>query len=176
MGTEYKINPQAVEVTVGVRRLWTITIYPLSVGDQLKLTNEVADSIASYLDKSNALASFTDPDVDMNEEQIGSLVLFITNLLKENLEKVLEFVVDEKWQEESTDLLSMITNAQAIEIINLVFDMNFGYNLKNAKRLFEKVKNLFMTDKKESTELSQQSVNGMGTKSEISSDPSEEAA
>jgi len=180
MATEYKINPQVTEIELGVSDLRTYKVYPLSVGDQLELTNHIADSISTFLSATNILSSITDPDLEMTENQIGALVVFLSDTLKDNLEKVLRLVIGTNSflldESETNNLMRCITNAQVIEIIDLVIEMNFNGNLKNAKSLFKKIKGLFAGEKMmESIKSSPQSVNDMDTDSTTSLNPSEEA-
>ena len=42
-----RLNPQVAEVEIGVRNLRKITIYPLSIADQLSTTDLVSEAIRS---------------------------------------------------------------------------------------------------------------------------------
>ena len=154
-----RINPQVGELEVGIRHLRTIKIYPLSVGDQLELSEVIAEALGQFFDKEAT-------EID--------LVMFIVDLIKQNLKKILKFVVDE--DEKPDSLLKDMTNAQAINAINMIYEMNYGENLKNAKSLFGKVKNLFVTEDTTASQQSlQPSVKDTGTNSETSSNHSEKA-
>lgn len=156
--TEYSdINPQAVEVKVGTRRLRTILLFPLSLGDQLELTDVLAESIGGFLDSQT------------NEVE---MVTFIVDQIRANLVKILELSLDEG--EQPAEVMKEITNAQSLDIVNHVFEMNYGENLKNAKSLFGKIKSLFLIEK-DLSKLSPQSANGTDTDLETSSNPSEGA-
>ncbi len=44
-----KINPQIMEIEIGIREMRKIKIYPLSMSDQLGLTNMISTAIAAHV-------------------------------------------------------------------------------------------------------------------------------
>ena len=46
-----QINPQITDVTIGVRSLRSLTIYPLSMSDQLKTTDLIKQAVAGFFDR-----------------------------------------------------------------------------------------------------------------------------
>ena len=43
------LNPQITDVEIGVRTLRKIKLYPLSVGDQMKMTAMIASTVSTFL-------------------------------------------------------------------------------------------------------------------------------
>lgn len=119
------LNPQAVVVEIGVRSLRKITIYPLSLADQLRTTDLIAKAMEGI--------------IATEEQGDVAMVSFALQVIKDNIGQILEMVTDEK----SEKLLGELTNPQLMEIVEHVFDMNFGSIAKNVKSLAEKAKNLF---------------------------------
>jgi len=120
-----KLNPQITDVEIGIRNLRKITIYPLSMGDQLKLTDMIIKALTAQVEKAGSTALS---------------VAFIVNVIHENIGKILGMVSDE---EES--VLDELTNSQALEIAEILFDVNYGSVAKNFKSLSEKLAGLFQS-------------------------------
>jgi hypothetical protein len=122
-----KLNPQITDVEIGVRSLRKITIYPLSMGDQLKMTDLIIKAITEQVD----------------EEGASNLsVSFIVKVIHENIGKILEMVSDEK-----ETILDELSNSQAIEIAEILFDVNYGSVSKNFKSLSTKLMGLFQPER-----------------------------
>ena len=122
-----KLNPQITDVEIGIRNLRKITIYPLSMGDQLKLTDMIIKAITAQVEKAGS--------TDLS-------VAFIVNVIHENIGKILEMVSDE---EES--ILDELSNSQALAIAEILFDVNYGTVAKNFKSLSEKLTGLFQPER-----------------------------
>ena len=125
---EKKLNPQITDVEIGIRNLRKITVYPLSMSDQLKLTDLIAKSVTEQLAKA-----------DGGEL---SLVSFIIKMLQENIGKIITMVTDE-----DAKVLEEISNSQAVEIADVLFDVNYGTVAKNFKSLSEKLTGLFQPER-----------------------------
>jgi hypothetical protein len=117
------LNPDIKEVMVGVRTLRKITLYPLSVVDQMKVTDIFTEAIGIFLANKNA-------------GEIQFVALFIA-IIKANLAKILELVVDET--ENAEHLLSEITNNQLSCIATLLYEMNYELISKNVNGLLKKL-------------------------------------
>ena len=78
---DQKLNPQIAEVEVGIRNLRKINVYPLSMADQIKLTDTITKAIAEQL------ASASGSDI--------AVISFITNLIKGNIGTILTMTTDE---------------------------------------------------------------------------------
>ena len=133
-----RLNPQVADVEVGVRNLRKIQIYPLSVADQLATTDLITEAIAGFMRK--------------DEMTDFSFVSFIVELIRQNIAKILTMATSEKGEE----LLQELSNMQAAEITEIVYDTNYGDVVKNFESLIEKVKQLFP-----SMRPYPQSLNGM---------------
>lgn len=125
-----KLNPQITETEIGVRSLRTITIYPLSIPDQLKMTDLITESLNVFFNK--------------KEDQTDiAFVTFLVGIVKKHIVWILAMATDEKGE----DLLKDMTNAQAARIAEIIYDVNYGVIAKNFKGLFDKIKNLFPSER-----------------------------
>jgi len=122
-----KLNPQIADVEIGVRNLRKITIYPLSMGDQLKLTDLIIKTITDQVDEGGTS--------DLS-------VAFIVKVIHENIGKILTMVSNEK-----ETVLDELSNLQAIEIADIIFDVNYGIVAKNFKSLSGKLMGLFQSER-----------------------------
>ena len=125
------LNPDIQEVTVGVRKLRKITLYPLSVVDQMKVTDLFQEALGAFLANKEA-------------GDLQFVALFIA-IIKTNLAKVLALVIEP--EEDSEKLLTEITNNQLTVIANVLYEMNYALISKNVSGLLKK---LPQTVKKES--------------------------
>ena len=117
------MNPQIVRgFIVGTRDLRQLTIYPLSMGDQVELEGIITKCLTDWY----------------AENQEGgdniAFVTFILDALKNNMLRILELITDVK-KEELSDIGSSFSNMQSTELIALIFNMNyldpFEKNLKS---------------------------------------------
>ncbi len=115
------MNPQVKKVTIGKKYLKEINIYPLSAGDQIKLSSILSEAMQGAFEKST-VSEF-------------EFLNFLREVFQENLGKVLAFVTDE-----GAILLDDITNDQAIEIGTIVYDTNFIPLKKKFQVLIQKAK------------------------------------
>lgn len=125
-----RLNPQITETDIGVRSLRTITIYPLSMADQIKMTDLITEALKAFVLK--------------KDEKDIAFVEFMVDLIKENMNRILAMVTDIKPDE---DLLGEITNLQASEIAKILYEVNYEGTIKNLKDLFEKVSNMFPSER-----------------------------
>ena len=137
-----KLNPQVMELEIGVRNLRNITIYPLSMADQLKTTDLITQALQGFVDKG-----------DMKDEVF---VGFAIELIKSNLGKILSMATDE----EGGKLLEDLTNLQGMELVEMIFDMNYASIEGNVKSLAGKVKKLFPSARLSQPSLSDTQATG----------------
>jgi|GEM_PF-1316128 len=133
------LNPQVTTVDIGVRNLRKITLYPLSVGDQLKMTNIIANKVVGFLS-----AKEGGDDVAMAG--------FFINMINENISKFLALATCEKPNDKdkypkAEKLLDDITNLQVSTIALELYRVNFEESSKNFVDLFKKVKGLFQLER-----------------------------
>jgi len=131
---ELKQNPQIEEFEVGVRTLKTLHVYPLSVGQELKVSDIVSETLTQF---------FAQKVADIDEK----VVRLFLDLFQKNLKQILTYILD--LDELRTlnfnsidDLLNDITNEQLIDLYELVKEANFDRLIKNLKG---PLKNLLMS-------------------------------
>jgi len=124
MSNETSMNPDITTTEVGIRKLREVTIYPLSVHDQLKATEIITDVI-------NTFSTFT-------ELEDSNVIDAVVGILKPNISAILKLVVDEN--EEIS--LSELTNPQLERIVNIIFAANYKEVIKNSQDLIGKMKPL----------------------------------
>lgn len=118
------LNPQITEISVGTRKLRKIKLYPLSMGDQLSMTQLIVSALQE-------LQAKTFEDNFKFAEAIRSM-------LSTNLGKILGFVTDE-----GDNLIPEITNIQAANIVEQIYLMNYEILEKKVKSLIERMKKAF---------------------------------
>lgn len=124
-----KLNPPIPEVEIGIRERRKIPIYPLSLADQFKTTDLITEALNAFFIRDQAGENINDV----------AFVTFMVNMIRDNIGKILSMATDE----EGEKLTEEITNVQAVEIAEYIFDMNYGESLKKAQSLIEKVKKAF---------------------------------
>lgn len=122
-----KINPQISEIEVGIRKMRKIKIYPLSVCDQLQASKVVTEIISHFV----AMKETT----GINDTVVFALFL---EKFRDNASDILKLVIDD--HEDSEALLKDISNVQMIELVKIIYQVNFEPLLKNVKSLSEKLK------------------------------------
>jgi len=122
-----RLNPQITDVEIGIRNLRKIKVYPLSMSDQLKLTDMVTKSATEQMAKGSG-------DI--------AIVSFVLQLIQENLSKIITMVTDEK-----ADVLEDMSNSQAVEFADVLFEVNYGAVVKNFKSLSKKLTGLFQSER-----------------------------
>lgn len=122
------LNPQIKEIQIGIREMRNIHIYPLSFADEIKLTDLLTEALQAFL---------------VREQQQNEIVFvgFILELIKKNLSRILTMVSDEDGEK----LLGEISNLQASEIANIIYEINFEVPSKNVKSLANKLKSSFLS-------------------------------
>ena len=120
-----KINPQITQVEIGVRDLRNVTLYPLALGDQLKLTDMIEEGLQAFFKVEQG-----------SEESLTMFMAFMFGLIKRNLPRMLALIA---LDDDAEKLINEITNAQLDEIVQVVYEKNFA-TLKNLKGLLDKLK------------------------------------
>ena len=131
------LNPQIAEIEIGVRSLKKITIYPLSLSDQLEMTDLITETMTAFFNKEGQT------DIEF--------VTFMVDLIKNNLSKLLGRCSDM----DGADIIKYISNLQATQLADLLFEVNYKDALKNVIGLREKIKGVLPSQK-----LSQPSASG----------------
>lgn len=123
--SENKLNPQIKKVFIGKRELKEITIYPLSLSDQLNIADMLAEIVTNFVSKRESIETIS------NTEFMG----IIMQTVKDNIKSLLSLLSDEL----PSDPLSEITNVQLSQIVRIVYESNYEDALKNVEDLFEKL-------------------------------------
>lgn len=119
---EERINPRIKNVEIGILSLRKIKIYPLSMTDQLSLTDLINE----------AMKSFFESDRDGENENL-IFVSFIVKTIQDNIKKILKFVTPD---EKPETVMKEIDNHQLSEIVKIVYQDNYETPVKNVMSLF----------------------------------------
>ncbi len=119
------LNPQARKVKVGKRRLKEVVIYPLALADQFKFTEKIFEIFV-----------FWSQNTDV--ENSWSFLQDIRGIIQKNLGEVLALVTDE-----GDKLLEEITNEQALDVADLIYQVNYKSLEKKALNLLQIVPPMF---------------------------------
>lgn len=125
-----QLNPRILYLDIGIKEVRKIKLYPLSVHDQMELSDLVTEAILTFFPK----------DVDGNKSD-AEILSFAFDIIKENLGRIIEIITD---PEEKVSLRD-IDNAQLSVIATAIIEANYTDEglVKNAKSLFEKIHSLF---------------------------------
>ena len=136
------LNPQITDVEIGVRSLRKIKLYPLAVGEQMKMTAMIASTVSKFL-------------VTQESKDEALMVGFFVSTINDNLAKFLSLAVGEKGGRkgfpedgevefpETEKILDDTTNLQASEIAKVIYEVNYEKSVKNFQSLFNQIKKLF---------------------------------
>ena len=119
-----KLNPQISTVEVGIKKLREVTIYPLSMADQFKLTDILVEVF-------NEFSTFDELGLDDSATIEKGI-----KIIKENLIQIIDIITDEN----ETISFDELTNTQFSELAVLLYDMNYEGALGNLKSLIGRVK------------------------------------
>jgi len=129
------LNPDITEISYGKKEIKSLTIYPLSVGDQFKVTNMVTEVIQRLVaaQKANNLT-----DIAFATAMMAAL--------ENNLGTVLSLVASIP-EDESKEIISELTNKQLLEIVDVIWTVNYEPALKKGQSLLERAKSVFNSGK-----------------------------
>jgi hypothetical protein len=144
-----ELSPDIREVPIGTRSLKMIQIYPLSVGDQIKMTDILAAVAAEVL--------------AANDTTEDTIAIRLVPMVSSNLKEFLSFVIDE--EVDIDDVLYDMTNNQLINLVQVIFEVNYESVSKNAKGLFKTFQTKFLNLTQSSRPLSQEQVTELKTSS-----------
>lgn len=122
------LNPDIRELQIGVRGLRTVTVYPLSVRDQLKTSSIVSSAVVTFF------SGFEDadnvPDTDF--------AMFVSQLVGGNLESVVRMALAD--EPEDHDVLAEFTNKQLEELVRAIYEVNYSFLSSLFQTLTQKFK------------------------------------
>jgi hypothetical protein len=124
------MNPRIRSVEVGIRDLRKISIYPLSVRDQLKTKALIKDSLETLL------------KADTESLTELSFVSHFVNTITEHIDTIFTFITDKVVDKDgnSIDLLQDMDNTQFAEIAQIVYEVNYSFLAKTVMSFLEKAK------------------------------------
>jgi hypothetical protein len=134
------INPKVKSVTIGIKTLRDIKIYPLSVRDQLNISDIIV----------NGIKDFYADGMIKSEAAVAS---WLIDLIQNNVSKIIEFVTD-KEEIGDSDIFAELTNEQLVELVDIIYEANFGAVSKKVKDLLNKIKEQFLS-RRSSAKLSE---------------------
>jgi len=122
-----QVNPRIRYIDIGIKEVRKIKLYPLSVHDQMELSDLVTEAVITFFEAGDK------SDLDT--------LSFAIETVKANLGRILEIVTD---PEEKVSLKE-IDNTQLSVIASEIVEANYTNSVlsKNAKSLFEKIQSLF---------------------------------
>lgn len=102
-----KLNPPKRIVKIGIKEFEPLTIYPLSIADQLSL----ADKVDELLKK-----------IPFDSKDDITLILILKGFIEENFQEILGLIIGGG---ATKSLMKKITNDQLCEIVDAVIEMNY---------------------------------------------------
>lgn len=135
------LNPSIRELIYGKKELKKLTLYPLSVGDQFKLTELVTKVVQRLV-------------AAQKENSLNDLAFMASMMesLEENLAMVISLISDVP-PEEAKEVISRLTNSQLADLIESIWETDYEPMLKKSKNLYERGKNLFNSRKQSPVSL-----------------------
>lgn len=126
------INPEVKEIKYGKKELKTLTLYPLSIGDQFTVSDIITKIVQELITAKNEGLATTD----------YTFLTAAMDLLKENIGKIL-VLISGLAEEDSNAILNELTNSQLMEMIDIIWTINYEPNLKKGQSLIERGKKVF---------------------------------
>jgi len=122
--SDSNLNPSITDTMIGIRELKKITIYPLSLADEFKMTELIATVVSEV--------------ASADDSEDGVLLLKIITAVKNNIKELLQYVLEPGTPVD--EILHDITNDQVMEIATIIFEVNYANSIKNFKDLIKKAK------------------------------------
>lgn len=131
MEDEKALNPDITDFKYGKKEMKNLTLYPLSIGDQFKVTDMITEVVQNLVKGTR-------------EGQLNDFAFMtsVMDALEQNLGKVLSLIADIT-EEESLEVIDHLTNSQLVDIIEIIWAVNYEPALKKGKNLFERGKSVF---------------------------------
>jgi hypothetical protein len=126
-----QLNPDIKEIKYGKKKLTSLTIYPLSIGDQFKFTDLVTELVKSLMEAKN-LGNTSD----------YAFMTASIKVIQNNVVNIFPMITD-KTPPESEEIINELTNSQFMDIVEIIWTVNYEPSIKKGKSLYEKGKSLF---------------------------------
>lgn len=128
MPEQVNLNPDIRELRIGVREYRNVTVYPLSVRDQLKTTSIVVGAVSTFFSAYENIDAVPETDFAM----------FVSQLVSGNMDPIIKMVLADEPVE--SDPLADMTNRQLEELIRIVYEVNYSFLSSLMTRAVEKMK------------------------------------
>jgi len=146
------MNPQIQTVGIGVKEIAEITIYPLSMADQFRLSDVIAEAITEYTaneqKKEDALLEWQvqykddlENNLDKMPVQSSDVEIFqiFIKTIQENLINILDLITETDNQITLDDL----TNDQFAELCDIIYTVNYDNAMGKFQALIQRAKSAF---------------------------------
>lgn len=120
------INPQVKDVKIGIRSLRKIKVYPLSLADQLEITDMITEAIGVFFS--------LEAEGKMSEGPPTEFVVFVLQMIKDNIG---DLIIKVTGEEDSDAVLKELSNAQLADIVAIVYKDNFADPLEKIVDTFQ---------------------------------------
>lgn len=127
------VNPKVKKWEYGIKEMKTVNVYPLSIADQFSFEKILTEAFQNILKISSA-GSNTE-----SEDESAEILQTLFVSVKKNLDQIISIATGENGEE----ILKETDNEQFVEVLNIIFDVNFAGAAKNGMELWGKVKSLF---------------------------------
>lgn len=124
-GNDLIVRPR--KLSYGIRKVKTLDVWPLSIGDQGVLIQRIDEDMRKFFGRETG----ADGDSVVSN---ADFAMFGVKLLRENLKEIVRLVTG-KEESEIDQILSDMTNKQADALIQIVWEENYADIIKNRKGL-----------------------------------------
>lgn len=125
-----RMNPKIKKFEYGNKEIFSVDLYPLSIGDQKKALEIVLEVVQEF-----ASPEFVGkPDIEIAPK--------IIEILNKNIVKILSMIAEVP-EESSQSILDHCTNDQFVQLIDIIWEVNFEDALKNGMSLFGKIRMMY---------------------------------
>lgn len=135
MSDDKKLNPEIKEIEYGKKEIKKLTLYPLSVGDQFTITDII----------NKIFMGFAEVQSKGKMTEVTSIGL-VLEAIKENIYKIIMLVADVS-EDKAKEIISNLTNSQLLDIVEIIWEVNFEPAIKKGRTLFEKGKSMFNSER-----------------------------
>lgn len=128
MPEKANLNPDIRELSIGVRELRNVTVYPLSVRDQLKTSSIVSGAVVTFFKAYE--------DVDAVPET--DFATFVASIINGNLDNVVKMALAD--EPVDSDPLAEMTNKQLEQLVTMMYEVNYSFLSSLFQKLTSKMK------------------------------------
>lgn len=125
------LNPDIRNIEYGKREIKSLQIFPLSIRDQFKLSDMITKVVTGIVDAQ-----------EQNQFSDMAFMHQVMGAIEANIAQILCVSADISI-EESNEVLDTMTNPQLVELVEIIWVVNYEPAIKKGKDLFERGRNLF---------------------------------